>query len=44
VDTRSVLFCLKAVSSFSPFPKWSEELTKELGANNRIMRFTFYYN
>jgi hypothetical protein len=44
VDARSELFCLKAVLDCSPFPKWSEELTKELGANNRKVRFTFYYN
>ena len=44
VDPIRSLFCQKAVLDCSPFPKWSEELTKELGANNRKLRFTFNYN
>jgi hypothetical protein len=37
------LFCQRAIEKPAPFGRWPEQMQKELGRNNRLLKFTFYY-
>jgi outer membrane biosynthesis protein TonB len=37
------LFCQRAIEKPAPFGRWPEGMQKELGRNNRRLKFTFYY-
>lgn len=38
------LFCQKAVQDPSPYPRWPSDMRRQLQADHRDVRFTFYYN
>ena len=38
------LFCQKAVQDPAPYPRWPSDMRRQLAADHRDVRFTFYYN
>lgn len=38
------LFCQKAVQDPAPFPRWPSDMRRQLQADHRDVRFTFFYN
>lgn len=38
------LFCQKAVQDPAPFPRWPSDMRRQLQADHRDVKFTFYYN
>lgn len=36
--------CLNAISTVAPFPRFSNEMRREVGSDTRQIQFTFYYN
>lgn len=38
------LFCQKAVQDPSPYPRWPSDMRRQLQADHRDVRFTFFYN
>ena len=43
VGEMQSLFCQRAIEKPAPFARWPEGMQKELGRNNRLLKFTFYY-
>ena len=43
VDAGQVVICQKAISSSAPFPPWPQDMKRMIGANYRVMTFTFNY-
>ena len=43
VGEMQSLFCQRAVEKPAPFARWPDGMQKELGRNNRLLKFTFYY-
>jgi hypothetical protein len=37
------LFCQRAIEKPAPFARWPEGMQRELGKNNRLVKFAFYY-
>lgn len=38
------LFCQKAVQDPAPYPRWPNDMRRQLAADHRDVRFTFFYN
>lgn len=38
------LFCQKAVQDPAPYPRWPSDMRRQLAADHRDVRFTFFYN
>jgi hypothetical protein len=43
VGDMQSLFCQRAIEKPAPFARWPDAMQKELGKNNRHLKFTFYY-
>ena len=43
VGEMQSLFCQRAIEKPAPFGRWPEAMQRELGRNNRLLKFTFYY-
>src|SRR6266516_637438 len=43
VGEMQSLFCQRAIEKPAPFARWPEGMQNELGRNNRLLKFTFYY-
>ena len=43
VGEMQSLFCERAIEKPAPFARWPDGMQKELGRNNRLLKFTFYY-
>jgi hypothetical protein len=43
VGEMQSLFCQRAIEKPAPFARWPDGMQKELGRNNRLLKFTFYY-
>ncbi len=43
VGEMQSLFCQRAIEKPAPFARWPDAMQKELGRNNRLLKFTFYY-
>lgn len=38
------LFCQKAIQDPAPFPRWPSDMRRQMQADHRDVRFSFYYN
>src|SRR6266699_176270 len=43
VGEMQSLFCQRAIEKPAPFARWPDGMQNELGRNNRLLKFTFYY-
>jgi len=43
VGEMQSLFCQRAIEKPAPFARWPDGMQRELGKNNRLLKFTFYY-
>ena len=43
VGEMQTLFCQRAIEKPAPFARWPDGMKNELGRNNRLLKFTFYY-